>query len=73
MRHARHVDNDAVPVGPRARQLFVDVIGHAGFKSAAPFVVFRDQPCDRRFDEGGLVSIEKEVYGLLQLCDGSIR
>src|SRR3984957_16392046 len=44
---------------PRARQLFVDVIGHASFKSAAPFVVFRDQPCDRCFDEGSLVSIEK--------------
>jgi hypothetical protein len=58
---------------PRARQLFVDVIGHAGFKSAAPFVVFRDQPGDRRFDKGGFVSIEKEVYGLLLLCDGRIR
>jgi hypothetical protein len=58
---------------PRARKLFVDVIGHAGFKSAAPLVVFRDQPCDRRFDEGSLISIEKEVCRLLLLCDGRIR
>jgi hypothetical protein len=41
--------------------LFVDEIGHAGLKRAAPLVILRDQPRDCRFDEGVLFRVKEQV------------